>query len=506
MDNPRTDYPRTDNDDFGASRECFTEVVGWLEGPDAGALSHAELEDQLDARGRELLRRMFADHLSLRALTERRLEGVRDAQARTHGAVEAGHHRRLATVFGEVEVTRLAYRRRGQLNLYPADAALNLPAERHSHGLRRLAATEASRGSFEEAAAALKRATGQHLGKRQVEALTARAAADVEAFYDTRARQADVGVESDLLVLSADGKGIVMRPDALRPATAKAAAAATNKLECRLSKGEKRNRKRLAEVGAVYDLTPVARTPCDVLASKAGQTPPPAPKAGAKWVTASVVDDAATVIATVFDEAERRDPSHARRWVALVDGNNHQIDRIEEEAQTRGVDVAIVVDLIHVLEYLWGAVWCFFAEGDQAAQAWVHDRALAVLSGNAREVAIGIRRRATTARLNKQKRKKADTCAKYLTNKAKYLDYPTTLAGGWPVASGIIEGTCRYLVADRMDITGARWSLNGAEAVLKLRAIRANDDFDDYWKFHLNNERHRVHETRYADQTIPTAA
>ncbi len=505
MDNPRV-CRETDNDNFAASRECFTEALGWLEGPDAAALSHAELEDQLDARGRELLRRMFQDHLSLRAMTERRLAGVRDAQARAYGAVEAGHHRRLATVFGEVGITRLAYRRRGQRNLYPADAALNVPAERHSHGLRRLAATEASRGSFEEAAAALERATGQHLGKRQVETLTARAALDVEAFYDTRVREADAGVESDLLVLSADGKGIVMRPDALRPATAKAAAAATNKLTCRLSKGEKRNRKRLAEVGAVYDLTPVARTPCDVLASKAGETPPPAPKASAKWVTASVVDDAATVIATVFDEAERCDPNHARRWVALVDGNNHQIDRIEAEAQTRGVDVTIVVDLIHVLEYLWGAVWCFFAEGDPGAQAWVHDRALAVLGGNAREVAAGIRRRATTARLNKHKRSKADACAKYLTNKAKYLDYPTALAGGWPVASGIIEGTCRYLVADRMDITGARWSVNGAEAVLKLRAIRANNDFDDYWKFHLNNERHRVHETRYADQTIPIAA
>jgi hypothetical protein len=309
-----------------------------------------------------------------------------------------------------------------------------------------------------------------------------------------------------VLVISADGKGIVMRPDALRPATAKAAAAATHKLECRLSKGEKRNRKRLAEVGAVYDLTPVVRTPADVLTSKTGQAPPPAPKASAKWVTASVVDDAATVIATIFDEAERRDPSHARRWVALVDGNNHQIDRIKAEAKNRGADVTIVVDVIHVLEYLWAAVWCFFAEGDLAAQAWVRDRALAVLAGYAREVATGIRRRATTAGLNKQQRIKADACAKYLTNKADYLDYPTALAQGWPVASGVIEGTCRYLVADRMDITGARWSVNGAEAVLKLRAVRANDDFDDYWKFHLNQERHRVHQTRYADATIPMAA
>jgi len=97
----------------------------------------------------------------------------------------------------------------------------------------------------------------------------------------------------------------------------------------------------------------VARTPADVLASKAGDAPPPAPKAGAKWVTASVVQNAATVIAAVFDEVQRRDPSHTPRWVAVVDGNNHQIHRMPAEAETRGVDVAIVVDLIHVLEYLW---------------------------------------------------------------------------------------------------------------------------------------------------------
>jgi len=479
-------------------------VVDWLDGAEAGELEHAELEDHLEVAGRDLMRRLLQDHLYLRAQREARLAEVVDVHGVRHGTVEDGHIRGLGTVFGQVSVPRLAYRHRGHHNLYPADAALNLPAERHSHGLRRLAAAEASRGSFAEATAALERATGQHLGKRQIEGLAARAAIDVEAFYATRAHPHVA--DGDVLVISADGKGIVMRPDALRPATAKAAAAATNKLACRLSKEEKRNRKRLAEVGAVYDLTPVARTPADVLATKAAQAPPAAPKASAKWVTASVVEDAATVIAKVFDQAHRRDPDHVRRWVALVDGNNHQIDRIQAEAKNRGVDVAIVVDLIHVLEYLWGAVWCFFAEGDPAAQTWVHDRTLAVLDGNARGVAAGIRRRATATRLSKQKRLKADACAKYLTNKADYLDYPTALAAGWPIASGVIEGTCRYLVADRMDITGARWSVNGAEAVLKLRAVRANDDFDQYWKFHLTKERHRVHQTRYAAETIPMAA
>jgi hypothetical protein len=209
-----------------------------------------------------------------------------------HAAVETGHVRPRAGVFGVVDVSRLAYRRRGHANVYPGDGRLNLPAERHSHGIRRLAAVEASRGSFEEAAAAIARRTGQPIGKRQVESLTARAAVDVEDFYATG--RPTPGEESDLLVISADGKGIVMRPDSLRPATAAKAAAASTKLRTRLSNGEKRNRKRLAEVGAVYHLTPAPRTAADVMAPHdPHEPPPPNPKATNKWVTASVVDDAA---------------------------------------------------------------------------------------------------------------------------------------------------------------------------------------------------------------------
>jgi len=488
---------------FGGSRVCFEDIAGWLATAEAGSLSHGELEDDLDRRGRELVRRLLQDHLDLRSQREERVD-VTAVNGVIHGSVEAGHTRALTTVFGTVRVERLAYRHRGAANLHPADAALNLPEERHSHGLRRLAAIESTRGSYDDAAEAIGRATGVAVAKRQVEAMTAASAADVDDFYATSAPQP--GDSADVLVLSVDGKGIVMRPDSLRPATERAAAAATTKLETRLSKGEKRNRKRLAEVGAVYDLVPVPRSPADVLASKGGEDPPPAPRAKAKWVTASVAEDAAEVVGRVFDEAERRDPGHERRWVGLVDGNRHQIDCIEAQAEQRKVSVSIVVDLIHVLEYLWGAAWCFFAEGDTAAEDWVKDRALAVLAGNAREVATGIRRRATTARLGKPKRKKADDCARYLVNKAAYLDYPAALAAGWPIASGVIEGTCRYLVADRMDITGARWSVEGAEAVLKLRAVRSNGDFEAYWRWHLDQERRRVHGVRYADGVIPLAA
>lgn len=492
---------------FTASQTRFAELVDFAAGQPAAGLDHAALEEQLTSRGRELLRQLYQDHLDLRAQRERRLAEVADSAGLTHRIVEAGHERALATVFGEVRVRRLAYRAHGRANLHPADAALNLPGEKHSHGLRRLAATEAARGAFEEARAALTRTTGASTGKRQVEALTVRAAADFAAFYATCRRPASAE-EAELLVLQVDGKGIVMRPEALRPATAKAAGRASPKLSGRLSKGEKRYRKRIAEVGAVHDATPVVRAVADILpatgAERAAATD--GPRATGKWLTASVVEDAASVIAAVFDEATRRDPDQARTWVALVDGANHQIERITAEAEARAVSVHILIDFVHVMEYLWKAAWCFHTEGDPAAQTWVHAKARDILTGKARTVAATIRRTASTRGLSTTARRGADDAARYLTNKAPYLDYPTALAGGWPIATGVIEGACRHLVADRLDITGARWGLHGAEAILQLRALRSNGDFDDYWRFHQQQEHQRVHTSRYAHGAIPQAA
>lgn len=493
----------SDYDSFSSSREHFESVVDFLDADESFALDHGALEARLEVSSRELFLRLFQDHLDLRAQREERVEGVVDAAGTARASIEVGHHRALSTVFGEVSVERLAYRHRGEENLHLVDASLNLPEEKHSHGLRRWSAIEASRGSYDEATAAIERGTGQKVGKRQVESLTQCASLDVDAFYAERS--VPQCAPGDILVLSVDGKGIVMRPEALKGATKKAAEDASPKIQGRLSKGEKRGRKRMAEIGAVYDVTPVVRGPTDVMASKDHEQVK-GPEANHKWLTASVLEDAGPVIRDVFDEAQRRDPEHLRTWVALVDGNKHQIDCIEAQALGRKKNVTIIIDLIHVLEYLWTAAWCFFDEGDSRAEAWVRTRALAILEGGARDVAAGIRRRASSEGLKASERKGADTCAKYLTNKADYLDYPTALAGGWPIATGIIEGACRHIVKDRFDVTGARWSLNGAEAILKLRVVRSNGDFDDYWRFHLSREHERVHRSRYANNVIPMAA
>ena len=118
-------------------------------------------------------------------------------------------------------------------------------------------------------------------------------------------------------------------------------------------------------------------------------------------------------------------------------------------------------------------------------------------------VAAAIRRKATCLGLTPDQRKSADTTANYLVGNRMYLNYAYALAQGWPIATGVIEGACRYLVQDRMGRTGARWSLAGAEAILRLRALRTSGDFDDYWLFHLTKEHERTHQSRYADAKVP---
>lgn len=489
-------------DGFTVARDELEHIITALQSADAAALSHSALEQLLSARGQELLRTLLQAHLDTRgpgaaAGPVRGADGIDREQARVH-------ERELSTIFGAVQVRRLGYGADGVESLHPLDAALNLPAEQYSFGLRRRAAEEAAKGSFEETVQSLAAQTGTAVGKRQVEQLVQRAAEDFDAFYAQR-RPAAPETTAAVLVLTVDSKGVVMRPEDLRDATRTAAATRTHKLATRLSKGEKRHAKRMATVAAVYTVAPFVRTPPDVVRTMAPapqDKAPPRPRPEHKRVWASLQQSPEEVIDATFAEAQRRDPDHAKRWVALVDGSDPQLARLEQTARRYGVGLTVVLDVMHVAEYLWSAALAFHAEDSPEREAWVGQRLLAVLEGRASLVAAGMRRSATRRQLSAAERKPVDACARYLLNHTAYLRYHDYLAAGLPIATGVIEGACRHLVKDRMDVTGARWSLAGAEAVLRLRALRSSGDFDEYWQFHEQQEYQRTHVARYADGKV----
>jgi hypothetical protein len=294
---------------------------------------------------------------------------------------------------------------------------------------------------------------------------------------------------SGLLVMSVDGKGVVMRQQDLRETTRKAAEASQHKLKTRLSRGEKRNRKRMATVASVYAVDPYGRTAEQIM----GQDEPESlrPKVQHKRVWASLRQPPAEVIEQLFAEAHRRDPLHERTWLVLVDGQEAQLREVAAAIARHRADVVVIQDFVHALEYLWKAAYCFHEDGTCEAEAWVLEHALALLKGKVSDVAAGMRRSATRKGLSQEVRAPVDKCADYLLKNKARFDYATALANGWPIATGVIEGACRHLVKDRMDLTGARWSLEGAEAVLRLRALCASGDFENYIAFHRRQERQR---------------
>jgi len=490
---------------FAQARNSFEQMERWLCSNDALSFSHSELEEQLKVDGYELLREMLQAHLQLRALQEEPIAGVQGSDGEKRRHVEDSG-RGLMTVFGLVQVPRLSYGARGVSDLHPTDAALNLPEEKASHGLRKVAAVEAAKVSFDEVVKAIATHTGARVAKRQAEKLVGRAAQDFDEFYESGAVTPATSSKKDLVVLSSDGKGVVMLHRNLRERTRKAAESEAHKIDRRLSPGEKKNRKRMATVAAVYSVAPFVRTANDILADlrPVRSVDKLRPKAHDKRVWASVEKEPQVVTAEMFDEAERQDPQHRRKWVGLVDGDPRQIARIEAEASRRGVGLILILDLIHVIEYLWKAAWCFFEKGDRDVQVWIAERVTAILEGRSSDVAAGIRRSATLRGLRPKERVGVESCCDYLIAKRAYLHYDEYLAAGYPISTGVIEGACRHLICDRLDITGARWSVAGAEAVLRLRSLRSSEDFDSYWVFHLAKEHERNHQSRYAEGFIPT--
>ena len=343
-------------DPFAASKSAFECLTLTLADPASAELAHHELEELLDVQGRELLRQLMQDHLDLRAVREAELAAAgqpapvgADGHLRRHR--EAGHSRQLTCLFGTVTVTRAAWRAKGLPNVHPADAALSLPAGRHSMGLRRLAVLEATVGSFDQAIEAIGRRCGKVLGKRRAAHLVRAAAVDVAAFYDQQIPEPATAEVA--LVIQADGKGVVMRPEALREATQRARLAKTRTLRTRLAPGEKPHRKRMATLACVFDAAPAPRRPHDIIAPPEGRgpgrLPRPGPKASAKWLTASLVQEPEQVIADAFTQAAARDRDHRRDWVVLVDGARHQLDLIHAEAARHRVTPHVLLDFVHVL-------------------------------------------------------------------------------------------------------------------------------------------------------------
>jgi hypothetical protein len=477
---------------LAAPAEQFAGLAAWA-ADEAGYLDHGEREKVIGDEGRELQRRLLQATFDIDGAREERADGVTSAAGIRHGIVEAGHGRGVTSVFGPVRVTRKAYRNRREPNLYPADARQVLPDDPYSLGMRSLVAFHLAAGGFGQAQEVIEARTGVTVGRAQLAGLAEDLAAWTDDFYEERARDADTDLPgTDVIMMQGDGKGIAMRPEHRRNAGKE--------------DGTRPGIKKMAEIVAVADFTPAVREPEDIAAPPARRRAHPGPKARDKWVSASVTESIEDMIAAAYDEADRRDPERVRQRVFLVDGNKQQITAIEEHAKARKLKVPVLIDYIHVSGYIGKAAAALHPGDPAAAGQWADGQLLRVLHGRAKAVAATLASVAAKTRANPRTRHldltDMDRAVTYLENNHKHMRYDKALASGWPIATGMIEGSCRFVIEDRFGITGARWSPDGAEVILKLRAVVVNGDLNDYMNYYKERYRSEHHLARYDEDTI----
>lgn len=251
-------------EEFKAAHEQFDQILESLLSKSMEESEHGEVESYLHCEGNELLRRMLQGHLDVRSGREIEHPAVVDAKGEEHSQRRRDCCRYLMSEFVQVEVRRMGYSVRGKESLYPLDRALNLPPDKYSHGLRRRAMEEAIKSSFDQGVESIQATTGGKVPKSQLRDLMPKISQDFIEYYDEQ--ESPKAKASEVLVLSGDGKGIVMREEDLRPSTKKAAAEKQQKKPgSRLKSGEKRQRKRMAQVAVIYDVERHRRAAADII-------------------------------------------------------------------------------------------------------------------------------------------------------------------------------------------------------------------------------------------------
>ena len=424
-----------------------------------------------------------------------------DGLKRTHKRKKS---RTIKTFLGKIKLFRVGYSHRNVSSLFPLDAMLNLPSMNISYVLQKNLILEIIKSSFEESVASVERWTGVKITTRQAKKVVLEAAIDFDKFYENKKELEDNKSELPLLILTCDGKGIVMRYEDLRKETQKRAARKKKKSLLNKSTAQKNDSKRMATVASVYEIGRFIRKPEEIskefFKKSESKSKIKRPSPISKRVWASIEKTSEKTIRKMFEEALQRPGFDKKEWVAVVDGDLNQIKKIKKYSRKFNINIVIICDIIHILEYIWKAGKVLNEK--EKVEQWVSERFKLILKGKSSVVASGMRRSATFRKLDKSTRKPIDTCARYLLNHSAYLNYDEYLRLGYPIATGVIEGACRYLVKDRMGITGARWGLKGAEAILKLRSLKISGDYNTYWKFYEDNQYYRNYSMLYENPSI----
>jgi len=349
------------------------------------------------------------------------------------------------------------------------------------------------RDSFGEAAISLKNLLGLDIKQSRFEVVNRQSINDYDEFYENKQLPAPES-EGQIQVMSFDGKGVsVIKKEAA-------------KIQARLGKGEKRQKKKEAMVGIDYTIDRKVRTAEEVAENlvypeqarkkreekKKQGVSTPAIRAKNIRRLASLERSKREVMDEIISDARNRDPDNKRPWVVVMDGAlglwNLLISILT------GVNWVGILDIIHVVEYLWKVGNALHGEKTPQARKWVYDHLLSILQGRIGSVIGGLKQTLSKRKLKAGQRKVLKETITYFENHREWMRYDEYLRAGYPIGSGVVESTCGHTVKKRMEGTGRWWSIEGAESTLLLRSIYTSNDWNAHWQAHMRMERKALYD------------
>jgi len=378
------------------------------------------------------------------------------------------------SIFGKLKIPRYLYAV-DALSFAPLDVLLNLPVRCYSYFLAERVNLLNIQGAYEEATQLLHKLFDLRLSVSAAETLSQESGHQYEAYYAYKQTLPTTEKVEDYRVVSFDGKGV--------PMIKKEAA----KIKARLGTGEKRQKKKEALVGVTYRINAYRRTAEEVAGNLVfpEQQPPvsePTAKAPHSRYLASIQRPKRDVMREIKREvqAEHCDDTPL---ICVMDGAQSLWNAFQEVFKDIKNKV-MILDIIHVLEYIWLMAYVKYPAVDDQAKIYVYEKLTLILQGKVASYILELQNEMLTGKWKKSQKATMKKVITYLRNHKQYMKYDVYLSQGYPIGSGVVESACSHVVKNRMEVPGARWSVSGAEAILRLRSVVKSQDWDAYWVFY----------------------
>jgi len=421
------------------------------------------------------------------------------------------------SIFGEITIFRAAYAHPDGGRVYPIDAQLNLPAHQYSYLLLKWMQADSAQQDFRKTVNRFNEIFDFSFFPELPQRQGLPIAEYVEPFYQQQPGP-PLQAEGSHIALSADCKGVrILKRE--REGAKKAAPA-----KPRRGKGEKPGIKKDAVVVTDCSFDPEARKPEEIVKGllnlftqeeKAQQRQDrqrrraeglPEPRQPLNRHVFATLAGKKAAFDHLLNHVEKRDPKGQKPLIALLDGDPYLEDRLLEELKSRTMSDrldALILDIIHASEYLWDVGTALYGEKGQQRIVWIEEKLYTLLQGKVGYLIGGLRQMLTKNQhhLTPSQKKTLKTTITYFDNHRHMMAYDVYLEKGYPIATGLVEGTCGSLVKDRMEQSGMRWSIIGAEAVLAQRAVVKNGDWNEFWRYYIDSEKERLYPTVYQRKT-----